>query len=46
VDLDGDGSAERYPLFAEELQDYFWSYDNSGLRLIQLRFYEVSTDVN
>lgn len=46
VDLDGDGTAERYPLFAEELQDYFWSYDNNGLRLIQLRFYEIPTDVN
>lgn len=46
VDLDGDGTVERYPLFSDELQDYFWSYDNQGLKLLQLRFYEVSTDVN
>jgi hypothetical protein len=46
VDLDGDGAAERYPLFAGELQDYFWNYDNNGLRHIQLRFYQVPTDVN
>ena len=41
----GDGF-QRYPLFSEELQDYFWSYDNNGLKLVQLRFYEIPTDVN
>jgi len=46
VDLDGDGQTERYNLFNDALQDYFWSYDNQGLKLLQLRFYEVSTDVN
>lgn len=46
VDLDGDGVAERYPLFDEALQDYFWDYDNNGLKLAQLRFYPISTDVN
>lgn len=46
VDLDGDGTAERYNLFNDALQDYFWSYDNNGLKLLQLRFYEVPTDVN
>jgi hypothetical protein len=46
VDLDGDGTAERYPLFDEALQDYFWNYDNNGLKLAQLRFYEIPTDVN
>jgi hypothetical protein len=30
----------RLPLFAEELQGYFWDYDNNGLKLLQLRFYE------
>jgi len=39
VDLDGDGTTERLPLFSDELQDYFWSFDNNGLRLVQLRFY-------
>lgn len=43
VDLNGDGIAERYNIFADELQDYFWSYDNNGLKLLQLRFYPIST---
>jgi len=46
VDLNGDGTAERYPLFSDALQDYFWSYDNYGLKLVQLRFYEVPSNVN
>ena len=46
VDLDGDGTVERYPLFDDALQDYFWNYDNNGLKLAQLRFYEIPTDVN
>jgi hypothetical protein len=37
---------QRVPLFSDALQDYFWSYDNSGLKLLQLRFYEgVETTV-
>jgi hypothetical protein len=46
ADLDGDGTLEKVPLFSDQLQDYFWSYDNNGLRLAQLRFYEVSTNTN
>lgn len=46
ADLDGDGTVERYPLFDDSLQDYFWEYDNTGLTLGQLRFYEIVTDVN
>jgi hypothetical protein len=46
VDLNGDGTVERMPLFDDRLQDYFWQYDNAGLKLVQLRFYEVPTDVN
>ncbi|TSD02487.1 MAG: Uncharacterized protein Athens071424_9 [Parcubacteria group bacterium Athens0714_24] len=46
VDLDGDGTAERYNLFNSALEDYFWSYDNNGLKVLQLRFYEIPTDVN
>ena len=38
ADLDGLG-VQRYPLFDEALHDYFWSYDNNGLKLAQLRFY-------
>lgn len=45
ADLDGDGTDERYSLFDDRLQDYFWSYDNTGLKLLQLRFYEVVTQV-
>lgn len=46
ADLDGDGSVERLPLFDDRLQDYFWSYDNRGLKILQLRFYQISTNVN
>jgi hypothetical protein len=45
ADLDGDGTVERVNLFGDELTDYYWQYDNSGLRLAQLRFYEVPTTV-
>jgi hypothetical protein len=46
ADIDGDGNTERVPLFDDELEGYFWQNDNNGLKLVQLRFYEVSTDVN
>ncbi len=46
VDLNGDGTAERYPLFSDALTGYFWDYDNNGLKLAQLRFYEIPTNVN
>jgi len=46
VDLNLDGTPERYNLFNDALQDYFWNYDNNGLKHVQLRFYEVPTDVN
>ena len=32
----------RYKLFDEELWEYFWDYDNNGLRIVQLRFYPVA----
>lgn len=41
ADLNGDGTSERYNLFDSALQDYFWEYDNEGIKLIQLRFYEM-----
>ncbi len=31
----------RIALFAGDTEDWFWNYDNNGLRLAQLRFYEV-----
>lgn len=42
---DGVDNPMRYPLFDEALQDYFWSYDNNGLKVLQLRFYGESTTV-
>ena len=45
ADLDGDGTLERYPLFDDRLEDFFWEYGNNGLRIAQLHFYQVSTDV-
>jgi hypothetical protein len=45
-DLDGDGDLDRTPLFGDALEGYFWEYDNKGLKVAQLRFYEHSTDVN
>ena len=45
ADVDGDGTAERYNLFNDALQDFYWQYDNAGLKLLQLRFYEVPTTV-
>jgi hypothetical protein len=42
VDLDGDPltPAETLSIFDDRLQDYFWSYDNNGLKNLQLRFYQ------
>ena len=41
LDTDGDGIGdERHYLFDEEM-DYFWEYDNKGLKHAQLRFYLV-----
>ncbi len=45
ADVKGTGSLQRYPLFDSTLMDYFWNYDNNGLKLAQLRFYQVSTTV-
>lgn len=39
-------AAGRYTIFDDALEDYFWSYDNNGLKLLQLRFYETSTAIN
>ncbi|MEK7117647.1 MAG: hypothetical protein AAB861_02625 [Patescibacteria group bacterium] len=44
VDLDGNcTSSVVEPLFSDSLDEYFWEYDNNGLKLAQLRFYEVPT---
>jgi hypothetical protein len=41
-----DGKLTRTPLFDSTLQDYFWQYDNTGLKLLQLRFYQLPTTVS
>jgi len=44
VDTDNDGIADttiRIGIFDPLLYEYFWDYDNNGLRLVQLRFYPV-----
>jgi hypothetical protein len=48
VDLDGDGDVDlkRVPLFSDKLEGYFWNYDNDGLRLVQMRFYQCGTTVD
>jgi hypothetical protein len=43
-DGDGDGTLEYVPLFDDALEGYFWDYDNNGLKVAQLRFYDCGTD--
>jgi hypothetical protein len=45
-DFDGDGVVDRMPLFGDKAYQFYWDYDNQGLKLAQLRFYEIATDVN
>jgi hypothetical protein len=46
LDLDEDGTAERYPLFDPTFQGTFWDMTNDGSRLVQFRFYPQMTNVN
>jgi hypothetical protein len=39
VSLDGGLTYQRVALFSGGLYDFFWQYANSGLRLLQVRFY-------
>jgi hypothetical protein len=34
---------ELVPIFSDLGTDYFWQYDNDGLRLAQMRFYPIAT---
>jgi hypothetical protein len=45
ADVDGDGILDRVPLFGDGFEDFFWGYDNRGLKLAQLRFYPCSSTV-
>lgn len=42
VSFDGGLTYQRVALFAGGLQDFFWQYANSGLRLLQLRMYQLN----
>jgi len=35
---------DQDPLFSQETLGYLWDYDNHGLKVAQLRFYEIPTD--
>src|SRR5207253_4661976 len=39
VSFDGGSRYQRMALFSGGFYDFFWQYANSGLRLLQLRFY-------
>lgn len=39
------GQLVRVPLFDSSLQNFYWQYDNNGLRNLQLRFYPQPTTV-
>jgi hypothetical protein len=46
ADVDSDPlvtTLQLVPLFSDLGTDYFWQYDNAGLRLAQMRFYPIST---
>ena len=34
----------RYALFRDEFTDWLWAYENTGLRLAQLRFYRIEEE--
>lgn len=39
------GKSVSTPIFSQNYLNYFWQYDNQGLRLLQLRFYQVPSNV-
>ncbi len=42
ADINGDGKTETIALFATGFEDFFWQYDNYGLRHAQIRFYPLT----
>jgi len=51
VDLDNDGIVDeivyvRVPIFDDIIEKEYWEYDNNGLKLLQVRFYPIGTDVS
>lgn len=45
ADINDDGNIERVPLFDPQMEGYYWDYENTNLKLAQLRFYQVPTEV-
>jgi len=45
ADVDGNTTVDREPLFGGNYLGYLWEYDNNGLKLAQLRFYQCNTTV-
>jgi len=52
VDLDDSGTEDvgeiffvRVPIFDDMIENEYWKYDNNGLRLLQVRFYPVGTEI-
>lgn len=39
ADVDADGTVEHVQLFDPLFDTYYWQYDNTGLKLAQMRFY-------
>jgi hypothetical protein len=35
----------RVPIFDDMLENEYWLYDNHGLKLLQVRFYPIETDI-
>ena len=51
VDMDADGIVDmevyvRVPIFDDIIENEYWEYDNKGLKLFQVRFYPLGTDVS
>jgi hypothetical protein len=46
ADTSGTGQVAKIPLFSDPLYTYYWDYQNTGLRLAQLRFYDIPTNTN
>lgn len=51
LDTDGDGIVDetvyvRIPIFDDIIENEYWEYDNNKLKLLQVRFYEIGTDVS
>jgi hypothetical protein len=36
----------RVPIFSDLLENEYWKYDNEGLKNLDVRFYDCSTDVS